>query len=186
MKAWLKFPASCWMFTLWKSKWVRRGSMVIVVCMVFHWGLNSAAHYWYTGVLPMQLGVDRVLNVSVPVGLMDPCGAVVFKLDDATAQSIRKHGLAYLKNAHTPRQVNQHPQLVFGDWLSTPYLETGEGMGNEDRWITGLSCTELPAAMKSEIEKMLRTPGTYVSRDLRSRALLVSPAKQWVVLLIGG
>lgn len=152
--------------------------MAVVVCLWWAWELYQRS--WYTDILPAQVGVDGVLVMHMDAGLMEACGAVVFRLDEQTSQALMQQGKAYLRRATRPRSVERHPRLTFPVWQPTPYEMTGEGMGLEDRWMVGLSCAAMPEALSRDIDEALSTPGAYFAHTPEG-LVLVAPRQQLVV-----
>lgn len=140
---------------------------------------------WYKGLIPVAFEVDGTVLIDGQSGVREGCGVAIFKLTDPALARIRSSGLAAVAAAHEPRDHPGVHYFTFGEWRETPYVTTGNGLTLSDRWLSGLSCASMDAELREDIDKALRTGGSFYSTSKES-GLIVIPALGLVVLSYEG
>lgn len=143
---------------------------------------------YYLALLPAALAVEGVHALHVENGLREGCGVVIYDLTPAMAQAMQSNGIQALAKAREGRGGWLARHVRYSAWQSTPYAEheaDGTALALEDRWLVGLSCSDLGDAWANEINKALSSPGAFVSTSAEG-GLIVIPARRVVVLSFMG
>lgn len=138
----------------------------------------------YEAQVPAEVQLDGLVQASIEQGLMQGCGAVVFKLADTTVQALQREGVSALRQARQARG-EPSPHYSYGPWRETPYAETGDGMSQADRWLLGLNCASLSSELDAAIQAALVSKGAYYAKTVEGGLILI-PARGLAVLSFDG
>lgn len=140
---------------------------------------------WEHHVLPREIEVNTVLASDSASGLRDACEAAVYRLSPATADAIKRHGLAYFARVSSP--AVQHNSNPYGTWRATPgevdIAQNGHGAGSNTIYglyvMGGCRNSGGPAFLTSVLVDTWSKPGSYftVSRN-REGVIMVDPNKR--------
>lgn len=151
-------------------------SLVIGAVLVFILFLYASFKKWesdhYRQQMPAEIGLAEAILIDGESGFREGCGVAVFELAPWMKEQLRAHGLAALTNSQQ-RQIQGANTSAASDWKETPYVETGDGLGLEDRWTVGLSCVQQNSDIVRRINDALRQPGSFVKKQYEAGVIVI-------------
>lgn len=156
-----------------KHYWLIAAVLAMLICFIV---FNKWEEDWYRKQIPGEIETADVVVVEGESGLRRGCGVAVFKLTARAQARLSADGLAALAESSP---FTGHP------WTETPYVETGDGMTLEDRWLGGLACAHLDASLSEKIHNALKGKGAFV-RKLYEAGVIVIPSSGLVALVYFG
>lgn len=158
--------------------------LVLAALVAAWWAFERWQSRGYEGQVPAEIHLDGLVEASIDHGLTQGCGAVVFRLADATVLSLQRDGVRALSGARQARaEASAH--FRYGPWQETPYAETGDGMSLADRWLLGLNCADLSSKVDEAIQAALTSKGSFYARTAEG-GLILLPAQRLAVLSFDG
>ncbi|MDX6806608.1 hypothetical protein [Terrihabitans rhizophilus] len=115
--------------------------------------LASVEHSGYLRNLPDGLGVTGIISEGSKLGLLEACGAVVFRLASRTQEELILRGIVAL-----PPSPGQ-----FGNWRETPLQDGMKGFDHDNRGWLGFSCYG-DDAWEKIIQKRSTSEGSFFAR----------------------
>lgn len=156
----------------------RRSFSYIALCVLLgggaYAGYKKWESNWYRSLMPSEVEVGRTLLIEGKSDLRSGCGVAIFQLTPHMREQISMHGLAAF-DVLLRHKSGANVKHETHTWESTPYVETGDGMTLEDRWVVGLTCVENNPDVVRKIYAALRRPGSFVKK-LDNAAVVVVPA----------
>ena len=135
--------------------------------------------------IPIELKIDETVLVDGDMGGLGWCGVAIFKLQSDTLNNVRNIGLPAFSEASRSRNKNR----ISGDyqqyslWRETPYIETGDGLTLQDRWLGGMVCAKnMTSQLKKSFYKALASNGSYYAKSNDS-GLVVIPSLEIVAFI---
>ena len=127
--------------------------------------------------IPSELKISETLLVDGDMGGLGWWGVAIFRLQSDTLDKLRATGLQALAGARRSKNKNSisGEYQEYSPWRETPYIETGDGMTLEDRWLGGMVGANMKPELSKSIEKALRSGGSYYAKSNDS-GLVVIPS----------
>lgn len=153
---------------------MKRKILIAVTILVLFLAVTYAVYVhcrddYYRKLLQVELEVGDAVLIDGEWGFLEGCGVAVFELSPQTRSQLRTKGTTALR----------------GVWLETPYVETGDGMTLEDRWLVGLTCAKMSHKLSITINQALTQPGSFISKRPEA-AIIVIPTAGIVALVYFG
>lgn len=138
------------------------GSVVLILAVIaLHGGTDPRDE------LPDGIGMTELLASSSDGALVSACASVIYRVSEATSQTVTRKALAFFRNMDPPR--NQNPRNPYGAWAETPFprdrayaLGALNGCGQQTRNPYHL-----------EIAAALIAPGSFVAHTSNGEGMLV-------------
>ena len=129
--------------------------------------------------LPSEIEADELLVGSTDGWFMSSCTSAVYRLSDATAQTLIEKGGSFLRGVAPP--PGQSPTNPYTGWAETPMA--GEGVYA----LNALNGCARDNPYARQIEAALRVQGSYfaLTRN-REGMMLVAPRARMAVFLYFG
>lgn len=134
--------------------------------------------------MPPEVGIGDVVLIDGKSGFREGCGVAIFELTPAASARLQASGIRALKAGgltSSHRLIKDKGSI----WHETPYVETGDGLTLEDRWVVGLSCARMSRELSSTIARAMAQPGSFYTK-LYEAAVLVIPADGIAVFVYYG
>jgi hypothetical protein len=152
-------------------------SFLLIIALWLLWGVLGTIYY--RAAIPAEIGLTFGLAT---IGSIDRCGGAILGLDEVTATSIRKQGLAFFKNPPQGRGItdpNDQRHLAYEPWQRTPLPDGWVSESAVGAWL-GLTCMGLSPSFTVLIAKAGHEQGSFYAVG-GNKMLLVIPTQKLAV-----
>lgn len=152
----------------------------LILWMGFLYWAHGQFRLWvadgYIDKIPPELKIEKVKLVDGDLGGLGWCGVTIFELKNDILEDVKNDGLQALTDARQSREVSIRGKYKqYTSWRETPYIETGDGMTLEDRWLGGMSCAKsMQRDLKNSLSKAIHSPKSYYAKS-NDAGLVVIP-----------
>jgi hypothetical protein len=154
---------------------------LVVVIIIVYLIYRDWRDDWYRKMIPAEVELGRVVVIDGDAGLREGCGFAVFEISAKMKERILVSGLGALTRARPQTEsVNQ-----YGVWRASPYIEAGDGLSMEDRWIVGLNCGRMNPNLRTTIDTALHQHRAFYTKFYES-AVIVIPSAGIVAYVYNG
>jgi hypothetical protein len=129
---------------------------LIIITVYAVWSVFS--YYWYSGAIPLKVGITYAIHISGQSGFREGCGAAIFRLSDATADAISRKGIDFFNDVIYSRKSKER-YYTYKSWKETPVPNSWT---SEGAW-PGLSCSTVSRPLLSQILLAASNKGSYYS-----------------------
>lgn len=136
-------------------------------------------YYWFSKVLPPQIGITYPISINDEGGFLEGCGTVAFKVSDETLEAIKRDGLRFFSGATQGRGHPNDPYYKYEDWKETPVPSSWT---NEGSWML---CSGLSNETHAKIVAAAKQKGAYYTSKHEGQ-LILAPSLGYVVFTFFG
>ncbi|MFZ5521697.1 MAG: hypothetical protein ACOZD0_10895 [Pseudomonadota bacterium] len=142
-------------------------------------GCDYAQMRLYEAAIPPGLELGEVVYHDEQSDLREGCGLVVFRLQPATLERLRRDGLPALRDATQGRDGDGYHR--YAAWQAGPAARDDDG----PRLLRGWSCIDDEPTVLREVSRALDTPGAWFTTG-HEQDLVIVPALGVLVYSFNG
>lgn len=151
---------------------------LIIITVYLAWSVYE--YHWYSDFIPAKIGITYAINISGHSGLREGCGAAIFRLTNATADTICRQKIEFFNDAIYSRR-SKDPYYTYREWKETPVPNTWTSEGT---W-PGLGCSSVSSSLLSQILIAASKKGSYYSSKDEAWILVIPSLKLVVFSYFG-
>lgn len=140
---------------------------------------NAFQYYWFSKVLPAQIGITYPISISEEGGFREGCGTAAFKVSDETLEAIRRDGIKFFSSATQARGHLSDSYYKYEEWKETPVPPSWTSEGSW-MWCSGLS-----NETHAKIVAAAKQSGAYYTTKHEAQLILI-PSLGYVVFSFFG
>ncbi|MCC5641545.1 hypothetical protein LC607_00945 [Nostoc sp. CHAB 5824] len=150
----------------------------IIITLYVAW--SAFNYYWFSDLIPAKIGITYAIHIGGESGLLEGCGAAIFRLSDVTADAISRKGLDFFNDAIYSRKSKAR-RYTYSSWKETPVPNSWT---SEVSW-PGLACSGASHSLLSKILLAASKKGSYYSSKDEAEILVIPSLKLVVFSYFG-
>ncbi|MHC0065334.1 hypothetical protein ACWATR_20950 [Nostoc sp. UIC 10890] len=155
-------------------------SIIFSIIITVYLAWSAFNYYWFRDLIPAKIGITYAIHIGGESGLLEGCGAAIFRLSNATADAISREGLDFFNDAIYSRKSKER-RYTYSSWKETPVPNSWT---SEVSW-PGLGCSGASRSLFSQILLAASKKGSYYSSKDEAEILVIPSFKLVVFSYFG-
>jgi len=155
-------------------------SIIFSIILTVYIAWSAFNYYWFSDLIPAKIGITYAIHIGGESGLLEGCGAAIFRLSNATADAISREGLDFFNDAIYSKKSKAR-RYNYSSWKETPVPDSWTSEGN---W-PGLACSGAGRSLLSQILPAASKKGSYYSSKDEAEILVIPSFKLVVFSYFG-